>query len=103
MKILFEICHPAHVHYFRNLIHELQKKGHETQILAQNRGIIPNLLKSYGLPHYLFHNLPKNIIGKLLYIPFTDLFFYKKVKKFKPDILIGFAGTYVSHIGWLLK
>ena len=61
MKILFEICHPAHVHYFRNLINELNKKGHETLILAQNRGIIPELLKSYRLPHYLFNNLPKNI------------------------------------------
>ena len=34
MRILFDIGHPAHVHYFKNLIELLKKNGN--QILIQN-------------------------------------------------------------------
>jgi uncharacterized protein len=101
MKVLFEICHPAHVHYFRNLIKLLNQHGHEVKILAQNRGIISQLLDKYKLPYTLFPNLPKKLWGKLLFIPYIDLIFYKHARKFKPDILVGFGGAYISHVGWL--
>lgn len=102
MKIMFEICHPGHVHYFRNLIDLLTKKGHQVKILAQNRGIIPQLLDKYNLPYTLFPNLPKGLWGKLLFIPYIDSIFYRHARKFKPDMLMGFGGAYVSHVGWLL-
>jgi hypothetical protein len=103
MKILFEVCHPAHVHYFRNLIKKLESHGHEIRILAQNRGIIQKLLQNFNFQYEVFPNLPKNIIGKLAFIPFIDSIFYKETKKIKPDLLIGFAGAYVAHTGWLRR
>ncbi len=102
MKILFEICHPAHVHYFRNLIVEMNKKGHEVRVLAQDRGIISELLDKYNIPHTKFPNLPKSLWGKILYIPFIDLIFYRAALKFKPDMLMGFGGAYISHVGKLI-
>lgn len=102
MKFIFEICHPAHVHYFKNLIYELNKKGHQVKILAQNRGIISQLLDKYNLPYTLFPNLPKGLFGKILFIPFIDLIFYRHALKFKPDMLIGFGGAYISHVGRLI-
>ena len=103
MKILFEIGHPAHVHYYRNLIIFLENKGHKIKILAQDRGIISELLEKYNLKYEMFPNLPKNIIGKLLYIPIVDFIIFKMVKRFGPDLQIGFASTFISHVGWLLK
>ena len=32
MRVLFDIAHPAHVHFFKNIIWELHKGGHETAI-----------------------------------------------------------------------
>ena len=32
MKIVVNMAHPAHVHYFRNLIGELKENGHEVLI-----------------------------------------------------------------------
>jgi predicted glycosyltransferase len=29
MKVLIDIGHPAHVHFFRNAIRELEGRGHE--------------------------------------------------------------------------
>jgi len=103
MKILIEICHPAHVHYFRNMIRILKSEGHDILIAAQDRGIIKELLTHYKLEFFLFKNSSKNIFGKFLHIINSDMVIYKHARKFKPDILIGFAGTYISHVGWIIN
>jgi predicted glycosyltransferase len=60
-------------------------------------------LNHYGLDFTLFTNLPRNVYGKLLYIPVIDAVFYRQALTFKPDILVGFAGAYISHVGWLMN
>ena len=32
MRVLFDIVHPAHVHFFKHMIWELEKRGHQTRI-----------------------------------------------------------------------
>jgi predicted glycosyltransferase len=103
MKILIDIGHPAHVHYFRNFIKIMEKNGHKFLIIAKNRSIVPYLLKYYNIPFILRKNYPKNIFGKFFQIIFTDLFVIKEVKKFKADLLLGFSGTHVSHAGVILN
>ena len=39
MKILIDINHPAHVHYFKNFIKIMEKKGHEFLIISRNKEI----------------------------------------------------------------
>ena len=33
MKIIVDILHPAHVHFFKNIIWELEKQGYEFKIV----------------------------------------------------------------------
>ena len=37
MKILFDLGHPAHVHYFKNLIKLLEKNGNQVLIIARKK------------------------------------------------------------------
>ena len=39
MKILIDIGHPAHVHFFKNIIIELEKIGYECFIISRNKNI----------------------------------------------------------------
>ena len=103
MKILFEICHPAHVHYFKNIINLLKDNNHHVLVLAQNRGIINELLDDFNINYISFPNSPKGLFKKLIYIFKTDWFFYKYMKNFTPDFLIGFSGAYVSHMSCLFN
>ena len=48
MRILIDIGHPAHVHYFKNFIWQMQKKGHEFMITARDKEVALNLLDKYG-------------------------------------------------------
>lgn len=102
MKILIDIGHPAHVHYFRNLIKIFEQRGHKFLVIAKKRAMIIDLLNYYKISYILRKNYPKNILGKLFSIPFTDLFILWQAIKFWPDVLLGFTGTHISHAGFIL-
>ncbi|WP_317174575.1 DUF354 domain-containing protein [Aquiflexum lacus] len=50
MKILIDINHSAHVHYFRNFYKIMSKKCHKNLFVLRNKEIEHRLLSSYGIP-----------------------------------------------------
>ena len=51
MKILIDILHPAHVHFFKNFVWEMEKRGHEFFIAAREKEMSLELLKAYNFPY----------------------------------------------------
>jgi len=103
MKILIDINHPADVHYFKNFIKIMEKKGHEFFIISRNKEIEHYLLKKYNIP-FINRGKGKNSIkGKILYFFKAIYFIYKKAKAFKPDIIISFGTPYPAIVGWLTR
>jgi hypothetical protein len=39
LKILIDIGHPAHVHFFRNAIRVLEGRGHDVKVTARDKGM----------------------------------------------------------------
>ena len=68
MKILIDIGHPAHVHYFKNFIWIMQKNGHEFCITARNKEVALELLDNYGLNYIERGKGANSILGKILYL-----------------------------------
>lgn len=102
MKILFDICHPAHVHLFKNAIWILQNKGHEIKITCRNKDVTLDLLNIYGFEYEEIGVYKKTRLGKVLELIKADYKLYKIANKFRPDILVGGDGNiYVTHISWL--
>ena len=44
MRVLIDILHPAHVHFFRNFHNEMEARGHELYITA--RSVVVNRKRS---------------------------------------------------------
>lgn len=101
MKILIGMGHPAHVHFFKNFIFNSLKKGHEITIVARDKEVTIDLLKQYHLKYELFAEHKKNLLGKILEIPYNDYIFYKITKKIQPDILLGINNYTSAHVGKL--
>ena len=53
MNICIGIWHPAHVHFFRNIIKILTKKGHEAVVMARDKDSTYDLLNLYGIDFLL--------------------------------------------------
>ena len=103
MKILIDIGHPGQVHYFRNFISIMTKKGHEFLIMARNKEVTFSLLKFYKIEYYSRGKGGKGLLGKLLYIFKADILILIRALKFKPDMFLSFASTYAAHVSYFIK
>ena len=103
MKVLFDIGHPGHVHYFRFAIKELQEKGHKVIVTARQRDIIFSLLDFYKISYINRGNGSNTRFGKLLYMLKADLLLLKTCFKKKPDLFVSFSSPYAAQTAWLLN
>ena len=103
MKILIDIGHPAHVHYFRNFIKIMENKGHKFLITSRNKEIEHYLLNSYNIPFIGRGKGEKSVFGKIIYLLKADYLIFKYALKFKPDIFLSFGSTYAGHVAFLRK
>ncbi len=97
MRILIDIGHPAHVHYFKNFIRIMEGNGHIFHIIARDKEITFELLNEYNLPYSSRGKGGKSLLGKIKYIPKADILIYRAAKKFKPDLFLSFSSTYAAH------
>ena len=102
MRFLFDIGHPAHVHYFKNLINILEKKGHEIAITTRDKEFSLYLLDKYGFDYSCTGKNMPSIVGKAISILRNDFLIYRTAKKFKPDIFVSFFSPFAAHVGRLL-
>ena len=103
MRLLFDIGHPAHVHYFKNLISLLQKQNHQIKITARDKEMTLYLLDKYDLDFTLTGKNASSIFGKALSLPLIESQIYKVAKNFKPNLIISTFIPYAAHVGKLLN
>jgi predicted glycosyltransferase len=103
MKIVVDINHPAHVHYFKNFIWEMKRRGNEVLITASEKEISFTLLRNYGFDFINLGTYGNSVSKKFINIPFMDLKMYKAVKRYKPDIFLGFGSIRAAHVSKLMK
>jgi len=103
MRILIDIGHPAHVHYFRNFISIMKEKKHEIFIIARDKEVVFKLLEYYGLDFYSRGKGGVGIINKLKYRFYADKTIYKIAKKVKPDVFLSFGSPYAAQVSWILR
>ena len=103
MRVLFDMGHPAHVHFFKNTINNLKRDGHEVKITARNKEVTLALLKAYDLDYENRGEIYTGMLNKALGMIKIDLKLLQIAKKFKPDLLIGVHNPYVAHVGAILR
>jgi hypothetical protein len=102
MKILVDINHPAHVHYFKNCIRRLRQKGHQIIVTARDRYPVLQLLEAYKEDYYNRGKGSEHLLGKLLYTLAADIKILKIAIKTKPDLFLSFGTPYPNQVAWLL-
>lgn len=102
MRLLFDIGHPAHVHYFRNLVSLLEEGGHEVLVTSREKDIALQLLDRYGIPFLNRGAGGRGALGKLAYMGWADAWMLRVASRFKPDVLVGFSSPYPAHAGRVL-
>ncbi len=103
MKILIDIGHPGHVHYFRNLYLKLKANKHDIIITARDKEVSFELLHYYNMPFISRGNGKKSLTGKFLYLFYATFIIIQSGYKFKPELIISFASPYASIASFFLR
>lgn len=103
MRILIDINHPAHVHYFRNFYKIMVAKGHQIMVVSRNKEIEHQLLSLYQIPFVTRGKGSSGTVSKFLYLIYADLKILWLSLSFKPDVFLSFLHPYAAQVGWLMR
>jgi len=102
MRIIIDIGHPGHVHLFKYIFSELEKKGHTLFFSVREIPVAKYLLKAYNMPYLDLGKKSETILGKAVNVIQQDSQLFRFVTKNKIDFGLS-SGIVLSHISKVTK
>jgi predicted glycosyltransferase len=103
MRILVDILHPAHVHFFRNFSGEMEARGHEVRITARAKDRSLELLDRYGLPYDHISDQRSGTVGMTTEMAQRTAKLLRIMREFRPDVMTGIMGPSIALAGKLRR
>ncbi|HVY30434.1 MAG TPA: DUF354 domain-containing protein [Polyangiaceae bacterium] len=88
MRVLFDIVHPAHVHFFKHMIRGLEKHGHQTRIVARDKDVTNALLDRLGFQYETVGRPKKSLLGMAGELLRRDYALAKVARAFRADMIV---------------
>jgi len=100
MRVLIDILHPAHVHFFRNFCAEMEGRGHQVCITARDKDRSVELLQAFGLP---YQQISQQMSGAGLAVEMAQRTprLMRIMRTFQPDAMTGIMGPSIALAGAL--
>ncbi|HEV8529696.1 MAG TPA: DUF354 domain-containing protein [Actinomycetes bacterium] len=102
MRILIDILHPAHVHFFRNFHDEMAGRGHDLCITARDKDRSVDLLREFGLPYQQI-SAQHQRGGLAVEMVQRTRRLLSVIRTFGPDVLTGIMGPSIAVAGRLRR
>jgi hypothetical protein len=95
MRLLVDILHPKHAHFFRPLIRRWTGKGHVVKVVTRDKDITQELLDLFDIPYICLSRQEKGIrmLGEL-FTHWKNL--VSVLREFTPDIVMSIGGIMTS-------
>lgn len=102
MRVLIDIGHPAHVHFFRRPIELLRERGHQILITSRQKEIAAELLDAFGMEHISLSREggKGGLLGELVV---RDFRLWRVVRRWRPDVMAAIGGIFIAHAGALAR
>jgi len=89
MRVMLDIVHPAHVHFYRHLREELISDGHEVKVVSRDKEVTLQLLDRFGIDHT---STGTAMTGSLLSsgreLVHRVMAVKEEIRRFRPDIVL---------------
>lgn len=103
MRVLIDMAHPGHVHFFRHAIAELQQRGHQVLVSAQPKELTIDLLRGFGIPHEVVASPQLPPLLRPFKVAGRDLKLVRLGRHFRPDVVTAIAGAWAAQAAFLLR
>ena len=101
MVVLFEIGHPAHIHYFRNAANLLQDRNIEVYFCIREKDISLELIKKYNFSFFVIGKRKLGLFNKIIGTFGFTFNIVKIIRRTKADIIISFYSPYAAYAAFL--
>ncbi len=103
MNIIFDVGHPGHVHLFKNVMLNFEKRGYEILVVIREReNTVKPLVKKLELNYTEIHPNVPGILGKAITMIKNDLSLLNISKKFNPDLFISMTSPYSAQVSSII-
>ena len=102
MRILIDILHPAHVHFFRNFHDEMAGRGHDLYITARDKDRSLELLCDFDLPYQQI-SAQHQRGGLAVEMVQRTRRLLTVIRTFRPDVMTGIMGPSIAVAGRLRR
>ncbi len=103
LKILLDITHPAHVHFFKNPITKWQKDGHEVFITTRRKDITIELLDRLGLEYDDLGPARSGLVGLGVELVGRTSRICRRIRRIQPDVMAAIGGVWIAQAGRLCR
>ncbi len=99
MRLLFDVLHPAHVHFFRRLAEVARDEGGEVLFTARQKDVTLELLEAYDLPFKVLSRIGGGALGLARELATRCWRLGHEVRAFRPDLMLGIMGPVIAPVG----
>lgn len=103
VRIIVNIGHPAHVHFFKHFIWKMRARGHDILISTVDKDVTCRLLEAYDFDYDLWGARGSSMYDFAKEVVKRDYHVYKLVRRFKPDVILGIADIFGAHVSRVTK
>ncbi len=96
-RLLVAIQHPAHVHFYKHAIRELENEGWEVWIVVRDSEVATDLLDAYGFEYIVLGRSASGVrllAAQALY----EAKMLRHAREFQPKVMTAIGGSAVSHV-----
>jgi uncharacterized protein len=97
MRILVDITHPMHVHFYRHAIRRWQAAGHVVRITSRDKDITLSLLDEFGMDHTPIGRARRGASGLAIELAHRAWGISRVVRAFRPQVATAEAGTFLVY------
>ncbi|HET7843052.1 MAG TPA: DUF354 domain-containing protein [Xanthomonadales bacterium] len=103
-RVLIDVCHPAHAHFFRNPMRLLRERGFEVVVTSRDKEMALELLDRMGVAHEPLSSQPGGgIAGLARELAVRDWRLLRIARRLRPAAMAAIGGTFVAHVGALVR
>lgn len=98
MRILIDLGHPGHVHFYKHAIRDWRERGHQVFLTARDKDVTLALLKYYRLEHRVFGGKGQGQVGPALEFAQREWQLGRVIRGFKPDVVTAIGGAFIAPV-----
>ena len=103
MRVLFAVHHPAHVHFFKHSIRDLEIAGHTVHVVGREKDVVVELLRQYDIEHEILVQSYDDMLGLAKRQVEYEFKVIRASIDFRPDVMVSIGSPAIGHAATILR